>query len=200
MFNLLLEVKDADRRAAIRMINSVAAFLIPVSHEKFKGLQAIEDNPSTKTKCEEVNGMVGILIASHGRLADALISSVEFIVGKLERIKRISIRPKDREKEIKGKIRRRIVEVDDGDGAAILTDIPGGTPTNLSGSFLRNRKVDVVRGVNMPMLLTLSSYRKGRSLKGIGGLVKKSGCRSTRLMSEVFGMEKKGGSDEDGRR
>jgi mannose PTS system EIIA component len=144
--------------------------------------------------------MVGILVISHGRLADALISSVQFIVGNLKRIKGVSIWPKDREKEIKDKIQKEIAEVDDGDGVVILTDILGGTPSNLSLSFLKNQKVEVVTGVNMPMLLTLSSYRKGRSLKEIGGLVKTSGRRSIRLMREVLGMEEKGGSYEDGRR
>jgi PTS system mannose-specific IIA component len=129
--------------------------------------------------------MVGILIVSHGRLAYALISSVQSLVGSLEKIRGVSIWSKDRE-EVKDRIQKKMTEVDDGDGVVILTDILGGTPTNLSLSFLEDEKVEVVTGVNLPMLLTLSSYREGRSLKEVGKLVKKSGRRSIILAKDVF--------------
>ena len=135
--------------------------------------------------------MVGILIVSHGRLADALISSVQSLVGNLEKIKGVPIWSKDREVEVKHRIQKEIAEVDDGDGVVILTDILGGTPTNLSLSFLEDEKVEVVTGVNIPMLLTLASYRKGRSLTEIGSLVKRSGRRGIILAKEVLGLRRK---------
>jgi len=135
--------------------------------------------------------MVGILVVSHGRLAEALISSVEFLVGEVKRIKGLSIWPKESKKEIKHRIQQKMAEIDDGDGVVILTDIMGGTPTNISLSFLEDGKVEVVTGVNMPMLLTLSSYREGRSLKEIVQLVKRSGRRSITLAKEVFGRKRK---------
>ena len=95
--------------------------------------------------------MVGILIVSHGRLAEALISSVQFIVGNLQRIKGVSIWPRDRTEEVRDRIKKGMNEVNDGDEVAILTDIFGGTPTNLSLSFLEDEKVEVVTGVNMPI-------------------------------------------------
>jgi PTS system mannose-specific IIA component len=134
--------------------------------------------------------MVGILIVSHGRLAEALISSVQFLVGNLQKIRGVSIWPKDKGKEVRDRIQKEIEEVDDGDGVVILTDVLGGTPTNLSLSFLKEEKVEVVTGVNMPMLLTLSSYRKGRSLREIGKLVKKSGRRSIILAREILGRKR----------
>ncbi len=130
--------------------------------------------------------MIGILVISHGRLAEALISSVQFLVGGLKRVKGISIWPKERIEEIRDRIRKGIKEVDDGDGVVILTDVIGGTPTNLSLSVLENRNVEVVTGVNLPMLLTLASYRSGRSLREIGRLVKKSGRRSIILAKEML--------------
>ena len=133
--------------------------------------------------------MVGILIISHGRLAEALISSVQSLAGNLQRIKGVSIWPKDREKEIKDRIQKNMAEVDDGDGVVILTDVMGGTPTNLSLSFLEDEKVEVVTGVNMPMLLTLSSYRRGKSLEELSRLVKKSGRRSITLAKRVLGLK-----------
>jgi len=134
--------------------------------------------------------MVGILIVSHGRLAEALISSVQFLVGNLKRVKGISIWPKYRKEEVKDLIQKGIGEVDDGDGVVILTDILGGTPTNLSLSVLEDKKVEVVTGVNLPMLLTLSSYRKERSLREISRLVKKSGRRSIILAKELLGSKR----------
>jgi len=135
--------------------------------------------------------MIGVLIVSHGRLADALISSVQSLVGNLQRIMGVSIWPKEREEEVKDRIRKKMAEVDDGDGVMILTDILGGTPTNLSLLFLEKEKVEVVTGVNMPMLLTLLSWRKGRSLKEVSKLVKKSGRRSIILAKEVLGLKRR---------
>lgn len=137
--------------------------------------------------------MVGVLIVSHGGLADALISEVQFLIGKLQKVKGVSIWPRESEKEIRDRIREKIKEVDDGDGVVILTDILGGTPTNLCFSFLKEKAVEVVTEVNVPMLLTLSSYQKGRSLEEICSLVKKSGRRSIILVKEAFGMKRKSG-------
>ncbi|HSB05605.1 MAG TPA: PTS sugar transporter subunit IIA [Thermodesulfobacteriota bacterium] len=136
--------------------------------------------------------MVGILVVSHGRLAEALISSVEFLVGNLHRIKGVSIWPKDQGKEVTDRIQKKMAEVNDGEGVVILTDILGGTPTNLSLSFFEKEKVEVVTGVNLPMLLTLSSYRKGKSLGEIGQLAKKSGRRSIILAKKLLGLKRGG--------
>lgn len=131
--------------------------------------------------------MIGILVVSHGKLAEALISSVKFLLGNLKRVKGISVLPKDEKEEILEKIKKGVGEVDDGDGVVILTDLLGGTPTNLSLSVLGDKNIEVVTGVNMPMLLTLSSYRKGRSLREVCRLVKKSGRRSIILVKELMG-------------
>src|SRR4030067_555381 len=130
--------------------------------------------------------MVGILVVSHGGLADALIASVQSLVGNLQRTRGVSIWPKEKGEEVKDRIRKEMAKVDDGDGVVILTDILGGTPTNLSLSFLEKERVEGVTGGNMPLLLTLSSYRKGRSLREIGKLVKKSGRRSIILAKQLL--------------
>jgi PTS system mannose-specific IIA component len=77
-------------------------------------------------------------------------------------------------------------EVDDGDGVVILTDLLGGTPTSLSLSVLKDEKVEVVTGVNLPMLLTLSSYQEDKPLEEISRLAKKSGRRSIALAKKVM--------------
>ena len=135
--------------------------------------------------------MVGVLIVSHGRLAEALISEVQFLIGNFQRVKGVSIWPKESEEEARDRIRERMTEVDEGDGIVILTDILGGTPTNLSMAFFRDERVKVVTGVNVPMLLTLVSYRKGRSLEEICSLVKKSGRRSIILIKEAMCLKRR---------
>jgi PTS system mannose-specific IIA component len=131
--------------------------------------------------------MVGILIVSHGRLAEALVSSVQFLVGKIKKIRGVSIWPRDSEKSIRRRIQRKIAQVDEGDGVLILTDILGGRPANLSISFLEKHRMEVVTGVNIPMLVTISSYREGRSLEEMSRLVKKSGRRSIVLAKGLVG-------------
>ena len=131
--------------------------------------------------------MVGILIVSHGRLAEALVSSVQFLVGKIKKIRGVSIWPRDSEKSIRRRIQRKIAQVDEGDGVLILTDILGGRPANLSFSFLEKHRMEVVTGVNIPMLVTISSYREGRSLEEMSRLVKKSGRRSIVLAKGLVG-------------
>jgi PTS system mannose-specific IIA component len=132
--------------------------------------------------------VVGILIVSHGNLAEALISSVQILVGNLTKVRAISIRPEEAKEEIMLRIRKHLAEVDEGQGVVILTDLLGGTPTNLSLSFLKGENILVVTGVNIPMLLTLASYRQEKSLEQIGRLVKKSGRRSIKLIKTLGRM------------
>jgi PTS system mannose-specific IIA component len=124
-------------------------------------------------------------------LAEALISEVQFLNGNLQRVKGVSVWPKESEEEVRDRIRNKMAEVDEGDGIVILTDILGGTTTNLSMAFLRDERVEIVTGVNVPMLLTLLSYRKGRSLEEICSLVKKSGRRSITLIKEAMCLKRR---------
>jgi len=135
--------------------------------------------------------MVGILVVSHGRLAEALISAAQSLVGSFQKVRGVSIWPRDREKEICERIQKAIVEVNEGEGVVILTDVLGGTPTNLSLPFLENEQVEVVTGVNLPMLLTLWSYRRERSIREMGRLVKKSGRRSIMSAKRVLPLKER---------
>jgi PTS system mannose-specific IIA component len=130
--------------------------------------------------------MVGILVVSYGGLARTLISSVRRLGGNVKKMSYISIWPRDIEERVRKRIRRRLAELEEGDGVLVLTDILGGTPANISLSLLANYRMQVVTGVNVPMLLTLSSYRMGRSLEEIGRLVKKSGRRSIILARDFL--------------
>jgi PTS system mannose-specific IIA component len=104
--------------------------------------------------------VIGIVVVTHGQLANELVSAAEMIVGVIPNISAVSIgwheSPEDAEREVKEALER----VDRGQGAILLTDMFGGTPSNLSLTFLEKDKVEVVTGVNLPMLIKLVGLRE----------------------------------------
>ncbi len=131
--------------------------------------------------------MIGIVIVAHGRLADEFLSALEHVVGPQERIVTVSITPED---DIEGR-REDIVEavnrVDDGAGVIILTDMFGGTPSNLAISAMHDDKVEVLAGVNLPMLIKLAKVRKEASLRKAVGLAQEAGRKYISVASQILG-------------
>jgi PTS system mannose-specific IIA component len=116
--------------------------------------------------------MVGVVIACHGRLADELLLTTVFIVGKAEQMVALSIDPSRPIEKLQSEIRKAIKEVETGDGALILTDMFGGTPANMALAFLDDKKVEVITGVNLPMLIKLCQCRdKYRTLHEVASEV-----------------------------
>jgi len=103
--------------------------------------------------------MVGVVVTSHGRLADELLLTTVFIVGKTEQMVALSINPSRPIDKLQSDIRKAVKEVDTGDGVLILTDMFGGTPANMSLAFLEDNKVEVITGANLPMLIKLCQCR-----------------------------------------
>src|SRR5512140_3228029 len=101
--------------------------------------------------------MVGVVVATHGRLAEELIRTAELVCGALERCKAVSVGPAEME-DARAQLAEAIKEVDAGEGVLVLTDMFGGTPANLALTFLDER-LEVVTGVNLPMLMKLSTCR-----------------------------------------
>jgi PTS system mannose-specific IIA component len=101
--------------------------------------------------------MIGAVVATHGKLAEEMIRTAEAVVGPLEQVVPLSVVATS--PDMRGDLRAAIERVDQGDGVLLLTDLLGGSPTNLCVSFLNDRKVEVVTGVNLPMLLKLSGLR-----------------------------------------
>ncbi len=101
--------------------------------------------------------MIGVVVATHGRLAEEMIRTAEAVVGKLEQFAPVSVvaTAPDMRKDLKEAIQK----VDGGEGVLLLTDLLGGSPTNLCLSFLTERRVEVVTGVNLPMLLKAAGLR-----------------------------------------
>ena len=101
--------------------------------------------------------MIGVVVATHGNLAQELIRTAEAVVGKLAQVSPISVVASA--PDMRHEIEEAIRGVDQGDGVLLLTDLLGGSPTNLCLSFLTERQVEVVTGVNLPMLLKLGGLR-----------------------------------------
>jgi PTS system mannose-specific IIA component len=102
--------------------------------------------------------MVGVVVASHGKLAEELIRTAEGVVGPLKSVAAVAVSAT--EPDSRGRIAEAIAKVDEGEGVLLLTDLLGGSPTQLCLSFLADRKVEVITGVNLPMVLKAISLRQ----------------------------------------
>jgi mannose PTS system EIIA component len=130
--------------------------------------------------------MVGVLLMTHGHFAEVLISTAEEIVGPIENIKAVSVNAEDDVETIKGIISTVMQEVDQGDGVIMLTDMFGGTPSNIGLSFLSQDEVEIITGVNLPIVLKLARERDGKTLPDLASLLKKRGRESIVLASEML--------------
>jgi PTS system mannose-specific IIA component len=131
--------------------------------------------------------MVGVVIVTHCHLAEELIAAAELVVGEqLKQFQPVSINPREGSEEIREKIIAAIRKVDGGQGVLILTDMYGGTPSNISLSFLEEKKIEVITGVNLPMLLKLATYTNEMDLEGLAVFITDYGQRNINLASEVL--------------
>ena len=109
--------------------------------------------------------MIGLVLVSHGRLADEMKLAVEHIVGPQEAVETVSIFPSDDIEQRRSEIQKKIDSVNKGSGVAIVTDMFGGTPSNLAISILGQNNVEVIAGMNLPMLIKLAQVRSSMELK-----------------------------------
>jgi len=122
---------------------------------------------NSESKKNDEDSIVGVVIIAHGNVAEALLASTELIAGPLKKAIAVSVDSKKGVDRALKDIRQAIERVDSGSGVLILTDMFGGSSSNLSLSFLSEKRIAVVTGVNLPMLIKLSSYRQGHSLEEI---------------------------------
>ncbi len=130
--------------------------------------------------------MVGAIVVTHCRLGHELISATEFIVGKMDAVAGVSIDPGQKVEELRKQIQEALQQVDRGDGVLILTDMFGGTPSNISLSFLQVGKVEIITGVNLPMLIRFATEREGKNLAEVSESVKSYGRRSISQATEIL--------------
>ena len=128
--------------------------------------------------------MIGVVLATHGHLAQEMLRTAEAVVGKLAQVAAVSVVAT--EPDVRGTIEAAIRSVDQGEGVLLLTDLLGGSPTNLCLSFLTERKVEVVTGVNLPMLLKLGGLRAtGKSIEQVAHELAKAGQKSIGHASDL---------------
>ena len=109
--------------------------------------------------------MIGLVLVTHGRLAEEFVAATEHVVGPQPRMCAICIGPDDDMEKRRQEILDAIAATDDGDGVIVLTDMFGGTPSNLAISVMDSASVEVIAGVNLPMLIKLASVRSGSDLR-----------------------------------
>ena len=134
--------------------------------------------------------MIGAVIVTHGQLATELVSAAEMIVGEINHVTSVSIGWHDDVDVAHEQIARAIHRVDSGGGVIILTDMFGGTPTNIAATFLDKDKVEVISGVNLPMVIKLASQDPGEILSALAERVRDQGRQQIYLASEILAPKK----------
>jgi PTS system mannose-specific IIA component len=131
--------------------------------------------------------MIGIVIVTHSQLGDALIEAAEFIIGKKpEALVSVSIDLNESAEVLRARIAKGIKKVKSKDGVLILTDMFGGTPSNLSYSFLEEGHIEVISGVNLPILIQAVNTRKKMDLDKLAVKLEKFGKKSISLASSIL--------------
>lgn len=134
--------------------------------------------------------MIGAVIVTHGRLAESLVESAESITGPVDLMRSVSVKKSDTTEAIRDMLVRSVHELDKGKGVIIFTDMFGGTPTNVALSLMTEGRVEVITGVNLPVLIKFISCRAEKSLQETALLLKDYGQKSIVLAAE-FLKEKK---------
>lgn len=135
--------------------------------------------------------MIGIIIVTHGNLALELKSAMEHILGIQKNIEIISIKPDDDLEIKKSALEESIKKVDEENGVIILTDMFGGTPSNLAISLLKIGKVEIISGVNLPMLIKLIGLRDSNDIQKVATESKESAQKYISIASEILSENNK---------
>ena len=134
--------------------------------------------------------MIGGLIVTHGRLAIELLNAAETITGEIDHIAAVSLGWHDDVGTAAAMVQKALERVTTGDGVVILTDMFGGTPTNIASTFLNEGKVEIVTGVNLPMLIKLAQVSPEESLASVARLLRDTGQSSIYIASELLAPKK----------
>jgi len=131
--------------------------------------------------------MIGLVVATHARLADELVAAAGMIIGPSERVRAICIESDSSVDELRRQMGQAIEQVDtDGDGVIIMTDMFGGTPSNISLAYLDPDRIEIVAGVNLPMVLKFFNSQEQLGVAELAALLKAYGQQSVTLASEYL--------------
>ena len=130
--------------------------------------------------------MIGLVLVTHGRLAEQFVTAMEHVVGRQERVASICIEADDDMESRRGDIARAIADVDDGNGVILLTDLFGGTPSNLAISLMEAGRIEVIAGINLPMLIRLGGARKVMKVVDAVAAAREAGRKYITVASEML--------------
>lgn len=131
--------------------------------------------------------MIGLVFVTHGRLAEEFRAALEHVVGPQDKLETVSIGPDD-DMELRRKdILETITRVDDKDGVILLTDMFGGTPSNLAISIMDHSRIEVIAGINLPMLIKLATIRGEANLEDAVLAAQDAGRKYISIASQVLG-------------
>lgn len=134
--------------------------------------------------------MIGIVVVTHGRLAEEFIHATEHVVGPQKNMRAVCIGPEDDMEQRRQDILAAVAAVETGKGVIVLTDMFGGTPSNLAISIMDQAKVEVIAGVNLPMLIKLASVRTRQSLQSCVACAQEAGRKYISVASYLLAGEK----------
>ena len=134
--------------------------------------------------------MIGLVLVTHGRLAEEFVAAMQHVVGPQQQISAVCIEADDDIEERRSDIVRALREVDSGEGVVILTDMFGGTPSNLAISTMDRPGIEVIAGVNLPMLIKLASVRDGEPLAGAVRAAQEAGRKYINVASHLLGVDR----------
>ncbi|MEX2650665.1 MAG: PTS sugar transporter subunit IIA [Alphaproteobacteria bacterium] len=130
--------------------------------------------------------MIGLVLVTHGRLAEAFIAATEHVVGAQSAMRAVCIGPDDDMEQRRRDILAAIAEVDSGSGVILLTDMFGGTPSNLAISVMDKARIEVIAGTNLPMLIKLATVRQSGSLEDAVVCAQEAGRKYINVASELL--------------
>jgi len=131
--------------------------------------------------------MIGLVLVTHGALADEFKLAMEHVVGPQEYVETIAIGPEDNAESRRDDILAALERADSGDGVIILTDMFGGTPSNLAISVMQNHKVEVIAGVNLPMLVKLGRIRGEMTMEDAVAMAQEAGKKYITVANTILG-------------
>lgn len=135
--------------------------------------------------------MIGLVLVTHGRLADELVAAMEHVVGPQPNVAAVCIGPDDDMERRRNDILSCVARCDDGAGVVVLTDMFGGTPSNLAISIMDKAKVEVIAGVNLPMLIKLASVRHSEPLIEAVASAQEAGRKYINVASKLLTQDRK---------
>jgi PTS system mannose-specific IIA component len=133
--------------------------------------------------------MIGMILVTHGKLAEEFVHAMQHVVGRQDAVATVCIGPNDDMERRRREIADAIKAVDSGSGAIILTDLFGGTPSNLAISLMQAGKVEVIAGINLPMLIRLAGARKTMDVTAAAVAARDAGRNYITIASEFLGQD-----------